>query len=144
MSSKLKFYIIRFLRIDFFLKKKLTFLAYLLSKVFLAIILLVDDSLDDLLFLEEFLVSMKCECRLANSGKMAIDHLKIEKFDLIISDYQMDHGDGLWLFDQLKNLNIVTPFILVSSEPINGGDAFSQKPIDLKRLEQQIRGFISL
>ncbi len=75
---------------------------------------------------------------------MAIDHLKIEQFDLIISDYQMDHGDGLWLFDQLKNFNIKTPFILVSSEPINGGDAFSQKPIDLKRLEGQIRGFISV
>ena len=102
------------------------------------LILVVDDSMDDLLFLEEFLTTSGYECRLANSGHMALEHLKIEKFDLVISDYQMDDGDGLWLIDEIKKNKIMTKVILLSTELFTSGDGFSPKPIDLIHLQQQI------
>ncbi len=108
------------------------------------LILVVDDSMNDLLFLEEFLTTSGFECRLANSGEMALEHLKIEKFDLVISDFQMDDGDGLWLIDEIKKIKIMTKVILLSTELLTFGDGFSPKPIDLNHLKQQISHFIKL
>ncbi len=69
----------------------------------MALILVVDDSEDTLVLIKDFLIGLGHSCRLATSGKQALDILKTEDFDLIISDYQMDDGDGLWLLSELKN-----------------------------------------
>ena len=44
-------------------------------------VLVVDDSLDSIIFLQEFLTDGGYECRLATSGVMALDLLAQEKID---------------------------------------------------------------
>ena len=114
-------------------------------------ILAVDDSEDDLLFLGEFLRQHHDSFETATSGSLALVKLKSEFFDLVISDYQMVGGDGLWLLSELKQLNLSTKFILVSSETKYaadhylslGADAFIPKPISWDLLKSQIEQLIS-
>jgi CheY-like chemotaxis protein len=106
-------------------------------------ILAVDDSVDDLLFLEEFFRQHHYSFETASSGSLALVKLKNEFFDLVISDYQMVDGDGLWLLSELKQLNLSTTFILASSETkyaadhylALGADAFIPKPISWDQLK---------
>jgi two-component system response regulator HydG len=111
------------------------------------LILIVDDSLDDLLFLKEFLTNNDLDFRLASSGRMAMDLLQIENFDLVVSDFQMDDGDGLWLLTEMKKKSIHSKFILVSSDLTHSADflknhgaaSFLPKPIHLPDLISQIQ-----
>ena len=46
----------------------------------------------------------------------AVDRLKKETFDVIVSDYQMTPKDGLQFLDEIKTLGINTPFILFTGK----------------------------
>lgn len=112
----------------------------------MALILAVDDSLDDLVLLQEFLLTLGFNCRLASSGKMAMDLFEREKFDLVISDYQMPDGDGIWLLNQVKQNSQDTRFILTTAELSLEEKHFHQhrpcglfyKPLDLSKLKTEI------
>ena len=116
------------------------------------LILLVDDSLDDLLFLKEFLIHHGLDFRLASSGRMAMDLLQIEKFDLVVTDFQMEDGDGLWLLAEMKKKSILAYSILVSSDRSHSADFFQNqgatsflpKPIHLPDLLSQIQKFLTV
>ena len=113
-------------------------------------ILAVDDSDDDLLFLEEFFRQHHYSLETAHSGSQALAKLKNEFFDLVISDYQMPDGDGLWLLSELRQFNLSTKFILISSETTHstdhylslGVDAFVPKPISWDLLMAKIQELI--
>ena len=115
-------------------------------------ILVVDDSEDDLLFLGEFLTQHHLSFETASSGSMAWEKMKVQSFDLVISDFQMADGDGLWLLSELESISPKPKFILVSSETkfsadhylSLGADAFVPKPISWDLLESQIKQFMIL
>ncbi|MDO9325868.1 MAG: PAS domain S-box protein [Methanoregula sp.] len=46
------------------------------------------------------------------SARQALEHLKTERYDAIISDYQMPEMDGLLFLKQLKSSGNATPFII--------------------------------
>jgi PAS domain S-box-containing protein len=46
----------------------------------------------------------------------ALDSLKKERFDVIVSDYDMKGKDGLEFLNEVKNLGITTPFILFTGK----------------------------
>ncbi len=109
-------------------------------------ILVVDDSLDNLSLMSEFIHGLGYRCRFATSGEMAYEIIFTETFDLIISDYHMANGDGLWLLQKLKNTHGAPKCIIVTSDPgldseflvAQGAASHLTKPIDWAELKKEI------
>jgi two-component system chemotaxis response regulator CheY len=110
-------------------------------------ILIVDDSLDNLSLLSDFLTKRGYEISQCNSGNEALDILQNRTFDLVISDYQMPNGNGLWLLEEIQKLISPPKVIIMSSDnslPENffqskGAQAFLQRPVDWNTLDFLIR-----
>lgn len=89
----------------------------------------------------------------AKNGEMAIDLLKNEVIDLILSDLMMPVINGMELVEKIRNqLNLQTPIIMFSSagqeknvlEAFNlGADEFIPKPISNKELLIRINKLLS-
>ena len=79
-------------------------------------VLIVDDDHDLALLIYEKLKSIG-ECVLSISGYEAINLLKTNTFDLVISDYNMHDGDGASLAHFCVNQGI--QIVVVSSFPEN-------------------------
>jgi CheY-like chemotaxis protein len=112
----------------------------------MALILVVDDSQDDLILVAGFLRNLGHSCRLATSGKLALDVLSAETFDLIISDYQMVDGDGVWLLNELQKISSAPKCILLTSDVTysadfflsHGAAGFTEKPLNWSKLRKEI------
>jgi DNA-binding NtrC family response regulator len=110
-------------------------------------ILIVDDSPDNLSILKDFLITRSYWVTECSSGYRARSILKHEHFDLVISDYQMPDGDGLWLLEETQKLATPPKVIMLSGDkdlnPIvfqnKGALALLPRPIDWKKLEQLIQ-----
>jgi two-component system response regulator HydG len=86
-------------------------------------ILIVDDSADNLSLVKYFLQD-EYECLLATSGVEAKDLISNISFDLIISDYQMENGDGLFLLEFLKSFPKAPPCIILTADLTKDADFF--------------------
>jgi PAS domain S-box-containing protein len=81
------------------------------------------------------------EVDLLTSAKVALEHLKTNQYDAIISDYQMPEMDGITFLRQLKTSGNTTPFIIFTGrgreevviEALNeGADFYLQKGCEPK------------
>lgn len=78
----------------------------------------------------------------ASSGQMAYNLISSAEFDLIISDYEMEDGDGAWLLEKVKEIKkrphviIFTGHIFLKEKEVlaAGADAFFTKPFSLRDL----------
>lgn len=71
-------------------------------------------------FIEEFLPSYEINFKVFDNGLAALDESFKSKYDLIISDINMPHMDGLGFSKKIqndKNPNKNTPMIIVSGVP---------------------------
>ena len=105
-------------------------------------ILIVDDCPDSIIFLKEFIVTNGYACRFASSGQMAMELISLETFELVISDYQMENGDGIWFLNELKKINN-PPKVIMTTADLKfskehfldlGAAAFCPKPINWPEL----------
>lgn len=78
-------------------------------------VLVVDDNKTNLQILKKQLELWKIIPTLADSGPRALEILKEEVFDLIITDMQMPGMDGVMLNNQIKKSAVNIPIILLSS-----------------------------
>lgn len=68
-------------------------------------ILVVEDDLSTLEILATFLERWGARTRAAASAEEALDWARSGcQFDVVVSDYDMPGGDGLWLLRELKQL----------------------------------------
>jgi CheY-like chemotaxis protein len=81
-----------------------------------------------------------CECLEAESGKVAFEMYKQNKFDAIVSDIRMPNGDGMFLLQNILQLGDPTSFLVFitgySDLPIEefyerGADLVVQKPFEI-------------
>lgn len=82
-------------------------------------VLIVDDE-TDILEIHEMTVrsTFSGEVRTANSGEEALQVIRENGIPrLIISDLQMENGDGFFLFNSLRESSIQVPFIVCSANP---------------------------
>jgi CheY-like chemotaxis protein len=86
-------------------------------------ILIVDDSADNL-SLVKYVLQDEFDCLLASSGVEAKDLISAISFDLIISDYQMANGDGLFLLEFLKSIPEAPPCIILTADLTKDADFF--------------------
>ncbi len=114
-------------------------------------ILLVDDEFEILEILETLILSeINCEIVKSVSGNKAIEELKKDqKFDLILSDYNMTDGNGADLFNyNVQNSNL--PFIFISGGyledyddvqnfyEVNSQNFYIHKPVNFEVLLERI------
>ncbi len=112
-------------------------------------ILVVDD--DELIIKssEMFLTSRGYEVLTALDGVQALEVIKTQNPDIIVSDILMPNMSGLELLEIIKNeMNLQTPIILVSSLDDasvienaldNGAEDFMVKPVKLTDLILRIK-----
>ncbi|MNK83356.1 Transcriptional regulatory protein QseF [compost metagenome] len=81
---------------------------------------------------------------LARCGHEASVFLENSEFDLVVSDYHMDEGNGLWLYEFMQKTFPAIPLIVFTSAPhevaVNENDilrAVVEKP-DFKSLYSRI------
>ena len=115
-------------------------------------LLLVEDN-EELLFLMEKILSKHYHVLIAKDGLEALNVIKDNEIDIIISDVMMPEMDGLEFCRTLKS-NLETshiPIILLTAkntvedriECYNAGaDGYISKPFELKILEARINNFI--
>ncbi|HYX34196.1 MAG TPA: response regulator [Oligoflexus sp.] len=107
-------------------------------------ILIVDDAEDFRALLSAWITLRGLQPVLAESGKQAIDILKTNPIDLIITDFQMPEMDGLDLLKWCRSHSIHIPVVFTSAsrravdrEQIALGDCCAtrlNKPINFKIL----------
>jgi DNA-binding NarL/FixJ family response regulator len=112
-------------------------------------ILLVDDELELLEMLHDWLVYFGFAVKTSNSALGAIALFKEEPFDVVVTDLKMPGLDGLQLLSMLKELDETVEVIFLTGQgtmedavqALRGGRAFDflQKPLrDLHKLNQVI------
>ncbi len=78
-------------------------------------ILVIDDHKNSLIALGIILKNEGFSVVEAESGILAIETLKKQKFDLVITDLKMDEVDGLDIIDFVKKSNLTTEIIVITA-----------------------------
>ncbi|MEZ6061675.1 MAG: response regulator [Planctomycetaceae bacterium] len=99
-------------------------------------ILLVDDSKFDLMFAERLLARVpEWEVRTATDGTEAVEFLKQNSCDLIISDVRMPRMDGLALLGHVRKQHPQIPVVIVTS--------FGSEEVAMRALRQGAASYVS-
>ncbi len=112
----------------------------------MATILVVDDDgmLCDLL--HDLLTEEGYEVRCAHHGLAALEEIGRSLPDLVLTDSQMPHLDGLGLLRCLADKSVALPVVLMSAVRPNDvpvGVAFVAKPFDLDALLATVKGTLN-
>jgi two-component system nitrogen regulation response regulator NtrX len=79
-------------------------------------LLIVDDDPNTLASLSRAFRLAGHEATVCDNAARALDLLRVEKFDLILSDVVMPGRTGLELLQDLKNAGVKTPIVLISGQ----------------------------
>jgi DNA-binding NtrC family response regulator len=105
-------------------------------------ILVIDDERPIRSTLQEILEFEKFKVDTAEDGKMGLEMIQANSYDLVLCDIKMPKMDGMELLDKLIELGFEVPIIMISGhgnietavEAIKkGAYDFIQKPLDLNR-----------
>ena len=110
-------------------------------------ILLVDDDQDVRDTIKLVLKMERHNVIEANDGREALDYLKKDGFDLVITDYVMPEMSGDVLAAEMKRNSPSTPLIMITANAdllpnqLPGVDRVLSKPFEVSELVQMIREF---
>lgn len=111
-------------------------------------ILIVDDDSSILELLGGILDTLGFEWRSANDGAEAVQKLKIEDFDLVLTDMVMPHMDGMELLCHIRRFHPRTDVIVITGHPSTfsytdviqaGAIDFITKPFSIDELRAKIQ-----
>lgn len=110
-------------------------------------ILLLEDDLILNEIIEEHLITQNYDVKTVFTGNEAQDLLYSETFDLLLFDVNVPNINGFELLKELRNQNIKTPAIFITSLSMlddmqkgfeSGCDDYIKKPFELKELDLRI------
>ncbi len=110
-------------------------------------VVVVDDDAEVLRTLKKILLRRRYEIFAFDSPIAALEHLRKEKADLILSDMKMPQMDGLQFLIQAKTLQPTTPFILITGYATIdtavsaiqwGAFDYLRKPFEVKKIYEVI------
>lgn len=115
-------------------------------------ILLVEDDPNFGMMLKSYLDIKKFNVTLCNDGKDAIKIAKTQPFDLVILDVMLPNKDGFSIAKELKQLQIIAPFIFLTARAMKedkvkgyliGALDYLVKPFDPEILFLKIQALLS-
>ncbi|MFT6067877.1 MAG: CheY-like chemotaxis protein [Bacteriovoracaceae bacterium] len=78
-------------------------------------VLIVDDEVEIVSLLKEFVLEIFDEVEVAYDGIEAMEAFRSQKFDLIISDLNMKNSDGIEFLSEVRKLDLHIPFYILTS-----------------------------
>jgi len=111
-------------------------------------VLVVDDDRDVLSTLSEILTELRLNPLTAGDGIEALEKIRTQKIDLIITDLMMPNLDGFELINRARQLNANIPIAVISghgevknvvSALSRGAFNFITKPFTIKEIEQVVK-----
>ncbi|MCR5387814.1 MAG: response regulator, partial [Lachnospiraceae bacterium] len=119
-------------------------------------ILAVDDNKVNLVVLCKLLKRTEVQITQAMSGKTALSFMEKESFDIVLLDHMMPEMDGIETLHRAKEIDRQTGhnpvYVALTANAITGAgdmymkegfDAYITKPIDVKKLEETLKKFIT-
>jgi len=116
-------------------------------------ILIVEDEALILEMMKEFLESEGYKVDAAKNGKGALDKIKVNTYDLILSDFLMPQMSGEELCYEVKKINpgLVEKFVFVTGSSVNIKDLMNRtgcqyllrKPFKLEELRNIVKKILS-
>ena len=114
-------------------------------------ILIVDDIMTNLKVAEGLMMPYKMKVDLLDSGKKAVEAVKINKYDLVFMDHMMPEMDGIETTKIIRETNLVLPIIALTANAVsgaremflnNGFNDFLSKPIDTIKLSSVLKKWL--
>jgi DNA-binding response OmpR family regulator len=115
-------------------------------------ILIADDSQTMRLYMKMFMKGLAgVRVTEASDGFDAIEKIKSEDFDLIITDINMPHMDGLQLIRAVRGLGFSTPIIILTTRGDEadvekglslGANDYMTKPVTGRRFTNTVMNFL--
>jgi CheY-like chemotaxis protein len=115
-------------------------------------ILVVEDIALNQLLMRTLLEEFGFECVIAPNGKIAVEKLQTETFDIILMDLQMPEMNGFEATEYIRNkMNFKTPIIALTADVTTsdlarckavGMNDYISKPVDERLLYSKIVGFL--
>jgi len=115
-------------------------------------ILVVEDIPLNQLLMNTLLDEFGFQCEIASNGRIAVDRLKSETFDIVLMDLQMPEMNGFEASEYIRNtLKLTIPIIALTADVTTadlakcravGMNDYIAKPVDEKVLYTKIIGFV--
>lgn len=93
-------------------------------------VLVVDDEQDVLNVLKEMLEKLGCETRGVTSGVKAIELIKKNRFDLVVTDMIMPGMSGLDIINEINRMDMKIPVLITAG-------------VDLPEINVELPGFVT-
>lgn len=114
-------------------------------------ILIVEDEIDLLITINNYLVKEDFVCELADNFQKAKEKLSIHEYDIILLDITLPDGNGLDLLDSVKRYQLKAGVIIISAKNSLddriqgldlGADDYLTKPFQLSELNSRIKAVL--
>jgi len=114
-------------------------------------ILIIEDEIDLLLSISNYLVKENYICELAENFQKADEKLAIYEYDLILLDITLPDGNGLDLLKTIKKRHVKSGVIIISAKNALGdkvmgldfgADDYMTKPFQLSELNSRIKAVL--
>jgi signal transduction histidine kinase/CheY-like chemotaxis protein/HPt (histidine-containing phosphotransfer) domain-containing protein len=114
-------------------------------------ILLAEDGMDNQQLLSLYLTAAGAEVVIANNGRVALDLVRSQKFDLVLMDMQMPELDGYAATSELRRLGYDLPIIAITAHAMAGDRArcleigctdYITKPVDKELFLRTVSSYL--
>jgi DNA-binding response OmpR family regulator len=114
-------------------------------------LLIIEDEIDLLISLNNYLVRENYVCELAGNFRKAEEKLSIHEYDAVLLDITLPDGSGLELLKTIKKFQLKAGVIIISAknsldDKINGldlgADDYMTKPFQLSELNSRVKAVL--